>query len=344
MRNETDLREALASRKDLAPGPDPVLEGMQGAIDRRRRRTRATMVAATIAVAAAITVPAVLAAGGPEAVDPVDPAVGAQPDAPPPPQIFGPPAWEPFTFMVDPGTVAGFALEPAATAPEYQLAELTPVKGDGPTVQLTIYAPGTSTRVDWDVTPNPTETEVGGVPAWFSSRDGVSALRWEYAPGAFAVLTTETGDTAPVRAEAAMWKAAAAIEFMPPYPVMVPYRLDYLPDGMAPFSVMQDLDGDTPQSTLQMAAGDAVMDISIGENWLSENPGWDWQETTIAGHPAQCADIMDGRRCEVELDGLVVGVGGSDLTDDQLAQLIAGMTVATLEDPGTWYDLPDALP
>jgi hypothetical protein len=194
-------------------------------------------------------------------------------------------------------------------------------------------------------------TEVGGAPAWFSAWPEESFLQWEYAPGAFAGIISR-----PAATERELRAMAEAVEFGEPFMVKVPYRLDYLPAGMTPFNVVQDIGADRPVSVLQMGAGCPIfelepepgtaddcrfMNISIGDDSLSSGTE-DWEPTTIAGQPARCTGPTDGTSCEVELEGLTVLLDAG--TVDELEQIVEGMTLAVFEDPTTWYELDDAWP
>lgn len=49
--------------------------------------------------------------------------------------------------------------------------------------------------------------------------------------------------------------------------------------------------------------------------------------------------------CLVEIDGLDIRIDhDGDDPAAELEKIVAGMTAATWEDPGTWYDVDEALP
>ena len=356
MRTEADLRAALAMREEVAvPEPAAVLAGVADAVQRQRRRHTAAVVAATVAAVTAVMLPAAgLLTPSPQVDAGATPVVGArQPGTAVPPTTADPadPAATvdrpPFAFTIRAATVAGYDISPLAVTPAYQIASVRAPGGQPHAVWLVVYQPGAQERVvsqapGYDLVAEPEPTSVGGAAAWFSTQGERSALRWEYAPGGFAVIGS-WGQ--PPLDEPALRELAEAVPWGVAYPARVPYRLTYLPAGLALVSVAHDLDADVGLRSAVQLLGDAGgLDITVGDDAGNHHPDGEWQESVIGGHPARCAVLIDGRRCLIDVDGLAVSVGVSQLDDSQLHRLIAGMTVANRDDPASWYELPIAIP
>jgi hypothetical protein len=359
MRTEQHLRAVLAAREHLAPEPDPVLAGARRLAARRRRhRTAGAAAAAALTVVAGVTVPVAVHQAGPGPAGSVLPAA-APSDAPaspaPPPDLSQP--RPPYAFTLLAGAAAGFEIQPVALSAEYQLAEIR-WRGDPPArLGLVVYQPGSTTRVrgevpGWDVTPDPRPARVNGAPGWYSTDGYAGALRWEYTPGGWAVVGSASD---PPLGERTLRRLAESVRFGEPYQVRLPYRLDYLPADLRPFHVLLDTyrpGAFRSVARLESVDEDAprVVDITIAEDPEANGPdrhlqrSWDWRSTTIAGRPAQCADLVDGRRCRIEFDGLTVSIGSGGLAGDELVRIVAGLRFASWSDPATWYDLDTALP
>lgn len=330
MRTEQDLRAALATREDLAPGPDPVLDGARRvAVRHRRRRTAGTVAAVAIVVAAVLAVPAVLA--NRPSPEPVPQPPAQPPTAAPAPEPFGPAdPRPPFAFTIQPGTVAGFEIHPVAVTADYQIAWIWQPGEAEPVAELAVYAPGVDSTVSDEV-----------------------VLRWKYASDAFAEIYGDS-DSAPD--EQTAQRIADGLELTAPYEPKLPYRLDHLPAGVALVEVTQDTAHPGAfRSIVSLIRRDnsdpLVLDITIADDPTErDDPSWDWQPTTVAGRQAECAELVDGRRCRVELDELTVSIGtngrdpatGLDL--EELARLVDGLQPATWQDPTSWYGVGEALP
>lgn len=287
---------------------------------------------------------------GPGPAGPDQPAAGSPaipghdgdrpPSAPAPGPVEPPP---PFTFTVRPGTFGGVEIQPLSVTLDHQVAVLRGDDQPAP-LELTVYRPGTDTRAGgWDLTPDPERTRVHGSVAWYSVWGGLSVLRWEYTDGGWAAL--ESASEPPLD-ERSLRELAEQVRFTAPYPVRLPYRLDYLPAALQPFNVGQDTRrAGEFHSTIQLESGGGdrqyVIDITLADGWTA-NPHWDWQPTTIAGRPARCADLIDGRRCAVDFGEVTVDIGWED--PEELERLVAGLHLAAWHDPDTWYELDTALP
>ncbi|HEY8452222.1 MAG TPA: hypothetical protein VIL54_08445 [Natronosporangium sp.] len=364
MRTEETLRAALADRERLAPDPDQVLAGaLRLAARHRRRRAVGAVAAGALVLVTASSVPVlvdrVIGGPGPAADQPGVSAGSPMPTplvpSPTPPVPAVPPAdlvaqRPPYSFTVAAGTVDGVEFEPVTVTPEVQAflvrARDLPVEVE-PIVQLIVHQPGHAVVVageapGWDVTLSPVPTEVGGAAAWYSTDGQSSVLRWEYGEDAWAVL----GAAAPL-SEADLQRLARAVRFTEPYPAKVPYRLGYLPPDLRTLAVSQNVarPGHRSSSWQFMSVDEERgMDITIEDVPMITDRGWNWRVTTIAGYPARYADLIDGRRCEVDLGGLTISIGCGGLTPEELDRLVAGIEPATWDDPTTWYGVDVALP
>jgi hypothetical protein len=169
----------------------------------------------------------------------------------------------------------------------------------------------------------------------------LSAIEWAYTPGGRAAIVTEPD----VAIDATtLVELAEGVGFTAEYPARVPYRLNYLPAGLRPFNVVQrTANGSAPESSVQLEAEDRGMDITVHDE--SPSTRSDWHPTlTMAGRPAQCTKLVDGRRCAVDFGELTVDIGGGDLRPEEAQRIVAGMTFATWREPNTWYALDVALP
>ncbi len=353
MRTEQDLRAALGVRENLAPAPDTVLADVrQIAAQHRRRRATGTAAAVILVVAAVIAVPVLLVQGRPTDPGPAplpNPPVGAATPSPTAAPVDPGAARPPFAFTIAPVSIGGFEVRPSSVSPDQQGAIIMAAGGTGPVADLVVYSPG-SPAVPVPYPPHAEPVQVDGAPGWYNASE--SALGWEYAPEAFAVISRH--DEAPL-AKDILLELAEGVRFVEPYAAKVPYRLDYLPDDLTPFNVAQSTGPASEyQSVVQLESRNAdrprVMDITIVESRPTGNSpwygyaDWDWNPVTIAGRSGRCADLVDGRRCEIDFGEFIFSVGSGNLVPDELDRLVGGMRFATVGDPATWYDITTAIP
>lgn len=346
MHTEEDLRAALATREELAPDADVVLAGArQTTARRRRRRTAGGIVAGALAVAVAIALPVAVrqssAFPGRHAMTArtgaADPATGPSASVSATRVPSGP--RPPFAFTLSRSAVDRYQIEPIGVGPEIQVADIR-VAGETRAV-LYVYRPGTNVVAGWDVSLELVPVRVNGAPAWFSANGLRTAIRWEHAPGGWAVIVTEPD---PVVGKQTLISLAEGVRFAAPYQARLPYRLGYLPAGLKPFNVVQDNhDPLSPRSVVQLEGARRVMDITVLDGSPAARPRW--QPTTrIARRPTQCVDLVDGRRCAVDFGEFTVDIGSGSLPHAELERVVSGMTFATWRDPATWYDVSVAIP
>jgi hypothetical protein len=345
MRTEEDLRAALAAREDLAPDATEVLSAARRGV-RRGRRVAVTL-AATAAVAAAVVVAVPLTAAwrtpagpGPDGAGPAT-TVSPGTETPAPPSGRRPP----FAFTLQRVTVAGFTVEPVAVGTGTQIAAIRPASGSAPPATLYVYDPDSPELPGSKAEGQLNKVMVNGAPAWAATDATASTLRWEYLPGAWAVITSEPG---PVLSQQTLVALAQGVRYTAAYQVKVPYRLGFVPAGFAPFHVVQRAgEMSVVQLEERRPDGGRAMDISVLDGPRAAGPerpaGWQPTET-IAGRPAVCTSLIDGRRCAVDLGEFTVDIGAGELENATVERIVAGMTFATWRDPSTWYDLDRALP
>jgi hypothetical protein len=350
MRTEEDLRVALAAREDLAPDAPAVLAAVRR--DGRRRRTDvAVILAATAAVAAAVVVAVPLTAAWRAPADPAPegapPALaGSASGATTPVPPSGP--RPPFAFTLSRVTVGGFDVEPIAVGADVQIATVRPTAGSAEPATLYVHdAASRSGGADGKGSEQGAKVRVNGKAGWVFSTATASTLTWEYAEGAFAVIASEPG---PDLSRETLVALAEGIRFTAAYQIRVPYRLGYLPAGLKPFNVVQRVgDPAGPTSVVQLAdnAGGGTMDITVLNGQRAAGPqrptGWQ-PDRTIAGRPALCTDLVDGRRCAVDFAQFTVDIGGGALDIATVERIVAGMSFATWREPASWPELGTALP
>jgi hypothetical protein len=337
MRTEEDLRAMFAAREDLAPDQHLVLEGTRQAVVRRRRRR--TIVAAAAAAVVAVALPATarglwggdsqLPDGGMQA-GASSSAAARVPSGPRPP----------FTFTVRPGSAAGWETRPVSVNQDVQGAAIR--GAGGAKASLFVYRPGAEARVwpgGWDAADNPVRATVNGAPAWYSTRDKESAIRWQHAPGGWAVISSTSSPAIPRETLIAL---AEAVQFTTPHPARVPYRLGYLPTGYELSHFSQGESRRVVQFSYDRGRLGS-MDITVEGGSAGSRPDWR-ADRTMAGRPADCTDLVDGRRCVVDFGAFTVDVGSGSMRVSEMERVVAGMTFADWDDPATWHDLDDAMP
>jgi hypothetical protein len=214
-------------------------------------------------------------------------------------------------------------------------------------VTLYVYDLNSTERAGWDLSRNPKRVTVAGTTGWFTTSGAATALRWAYRPGGWAVILSGHGGVAgPPLPEQTLIRLAEAVRFTVAYPVTLPYRLSHLPADLHPFNVVQ-APGSSPASVLQLSSAPErsdhtrIVDITV----TAGAPAAGWQPSTrIAGRPARCTTFIDGRRCVVDFGTATVDIGQGSLSDSELAGIVAGVHLADVGSPRTWYALATALP
>ncbi len=359
-RTEDDVRAALALLEGLVPDTDAAVVGLRSAVRRRRRRAVGTPGAAVRAVAAAAVVPVVLVGSAPARSPSAAPATAATSPGP-----DGSAFTSEFYFTVQARTVGGYDIRPRSVGPgaehavivrtggDQQVGALTAFRGDPSMVQIQNDRTGASQFLDV-VGDGESIGVVNGQQAIISAR----TVRWVYAPpDRWVWLAFDPGQTV---SRPTMLALAGSVRLVDPYPVMLPYRFEDLPDQLIPTNVSSSAYG----SFVQFASFDVpgydmtvfvTTDTSDPLPWddrpdaYADYPFWPWAPTTVAGLPARCAEVDDpnpGERwCEVRLDRALVIVDGDHAAADHFDELVAGLRLAPdVTDPTTWFDAREAFP
>lgn len=199
------------------------------------------MLTAAAAVIALVVTGSVLLARPSDPPPPAAPTCGS-----PSPARPSMPTWEHFDPMIsefDTSAVQGYRVTITGTATYWQNLGLVNSAGDR-TVEVILYACGSEPHsiADETVPIDPAAGEpadpVHGVPAhWLPTRDpaSVTALAWQWTPGAWAIVAPYGVDASPPQAELRTIAAQVAqqIAFGAGTPVTAPFSLP-MPDGMYP--------------------------------------------------------------------------------------------------------------
>ncbi len=308
---------------DLAESPAPpstVDIRRAASVGRRTVRLRRALTggSAAIAVVALTGVLGVLINGGTGSTPQPGP-IGTASQTPPPDRPMperAPTAFDPmmryaeFGWLPDGVSDLGFT----ATADSLRLdAVMVPGPGgDGessPSVQVIIVTAGHGVDPSsYDNPSVPPEGMASGLDAepvndrraaWLNLDDGRLALRWEYAPGAWAAVTVSNVDDMKDVARA----VASDVRFATNTPVVLPFRTTAIPPSLPVVSVQvsRNTYGSQWWATLQYGSertqyGDWPLSIiaftstaETGDGSVIGDPN-----TTVDGHPARTSSGIDG--------------------------------------------------
>jgi hypothetical protein len=355
MRTEPDLRRALASREHLTPDSDAVATAARRIAAQRPRRRRMVVVSGVVPATStiitfepgdgSITTDPTIDTGSALPGSTTDAHAGDRPD---------------FFFTVSQGTVsvgsASYEIRPVRTGARSQTFTFVRAGGaQGPQLELTrpgsandFVLPAGAPRLDPGTSAN---ASVHGIPALFAANDARSWVRWQYAPGSYALLLSAYGG--PVLSKAELLALAGTVRFVAPYPAKVPYRLDFAPADIPLENLAVGSNGllSVAQFIKDSESVPRAYDITIAtslSDLLAFSPdyeSWPWHSTTIAGHSGRCADLVDGRRCDFLLGQGVVSIGTGGLTTAEIGQLLGDLHLAAdLGDQATWFDVDGAIP
>lgn len=238
---------------------------------------------------------------------------------------------------------------------------VAPMNGSEPVGEVSLLRPGSVTQAP----SGPANAEVHGEPAWFVDDPSgrlAGGLYWEYAPDALAALHMRP----PEIPMATFVAIAENVTFVDPYPARLPYRLDFMPADLRPISLGSGRNGGRYALVFANDLGDVESEdghprevhISILDNRPvptdALRPGYTtlpWQPpTTIGAHRVRCAEAPGGlnfderQMCELEIQGDILIIDAVELSPTELKQLIAGLTLADLAEPTTWFTSTEALP
>jgi hypothetical protein len=384
-----ELFEAVqASAPPLRHTVDDVVAG--GRRVRRRRRavwaTGAGTAAAVVAVAVAVAVPQIFTGGGGRTLTPAAPRLPAAATTAPVEAAPVQYPQAPWDFTLTGYQVGPFAVSDAVhVTPGYQQAA---VVKDGFSNQfedskhvvrtytmaqavITVYRPGAfkpdNFKAGTAVTVNGRPGLQGDVGYLKSDKSDVEqrALAWQYADGAWAVLSAPAStDAATPKAEPVqgmtrqqMIDVASGLRSGPPKTATLPYTVGHLPSGYKltavgprgeyPFGAGIGISWARYTKDVSSYTGLTEPVISIyQQSWgirLSVGPAWDSNYPPAAGDKASCPEsglcyrTLPGGTFKVQAEG-----GGE--SDAELKRVLDGLTFADPTKPETWPAVTTAVP
>jgi hypothetical protein len=356
MRTEQDLRAAFALLDEHAPTE------CAGLLDEPHPKSRARRVlplAGVVAAVAAVAIAVPLLVSGREAPNRSTPPAAAYE--------------EPVTlrYMFTVGDVPGYTITPSLIQRDVQRADIDINVGTG---NSTIATPGAIyvyRAGAFDPTPAKSgrPVEVNGHAGYFTKltnfdgRPGsLDAVVWQYAPNAWAMVQVNFHDLAalqgkPVDALAEELKLARAVRTGHPGTLRVPFRFGYLPPGLVTEGAAPELNGasiylgdgrpgDEGRGYLGSALSVRVYPGGDPNNGILCQRG---EKFTVDGRSGCLAAFNrqtgGGGTAALSLNvkGGLVGVNVDTehigfYSDAQLKQIATTVQLATIGDPGTWFD------
>jgi hypothetical protein len=373
-----DVREILQLAKADAPAARHSVDDIVAAGRRRRRRAvgqwlgGAGVVAAAVATATLLTVSNLALSGGRSTSTAMLPA--AIPPAP-----AAPAASPPFTF-----TFAGYQVDNYRVLPPDEVTLAYQTAGiilDNPTANprsqyagtLTVYQPG---MFDPDEYRTGTPLTVQGREAFQADLSGPvlgawnndvyatpslapgtptadrSALAWQYAPDAWAVINSEIQGAAFPPADEVKIAERFTVTNGAPTVAKVPFRAGYLPAGFTLQSVSgQSMTAENrgmvtfvyslPQPTTKMSAARSlehdgkVTSVVLSILWV-DTPPPDAVKRTSRCNPGQhwCVTTLPGGEFYLATED-----PSATLSDAELLRVADGLTFANIKDTSTWYPI-----
>jgi hypothetical protein len=367
-RTVSDLLEAIRPDEDHLFDTEAVWQrSKRRARQRTVHRRVALAAAAGVAAVAAIAAPTLVLTAGSPSSDPflpgqsgsVTPSTEMTPPAEPTVSPLPPPDAAPSTRAALSATLravssGNWVIAPAEVGEFIQIAYVRAAGESHTSGSVEVYEPGV-----FDPAPllTGTQTTVDGQPAYFGwtenpfSGDESGQYRkvqptvaWEYAEDAWAVVRFD----APLGTEGIptdLREIASAVEIGEAVPVLLPFQVGYRPDGLIPVNVLL-YDPFDVRRTVQY-------DYGARHDWsniyrhlylpltISMTPAspQNWQpNTTVGGQPAMrngdSVIIADGDRW------ITVGSGqnAAPLSEEDLEQIFADLTLADWTDETTWFD------
>jgi hypothetical protein len=362
--NDVQIR-ALLDEASAGPRPSPGID-LAAAVRRaesiRRRRRGVAVAASTLAVAAAVAAPVALrspAAPRPTATSaPTSPPAAGTPSGPA--RISAPTEFDPLIRRVRIGWLPSGLLdqqwELRRTGQQY--AGRAPGRDNG--LLLTVLARGqrfdpAEHGIGLPEQPREAPAEpIGGRPAFCIGEAGqpgsCEALRWEYAPGAYArVSYAGPLATSPASTAALLRRVAQSVTLVAGEPVRLPFQVDLAGTGLRPTSTLVTIAGTgrpwsaslelsaTPQPNPYDFHGVLVEMLSTPGRTDKDGPA----NTTVDGHSATLGQNGDERSLAVyNVRGSRLLIDVTTPGKDPLALYPAVHPVAQPADPTGWAPPP----
>jgi hypothetical protein len=363
MRTEDDLRAACEYLEHGAPELDDVLAAVTGYDPHRHSpRRRYFAVGGTVAAVAAVAV-AVVGLTGPS-------HHASHPPPAPPRAVAADPALSQVDFTVVPPP--HYEVVAYDSGHLFQRVSLA-TAGSGRMATVTLYRPG---GYDGAITGRPTTVNgrpgvilTDAHPTWvdYLATDPslhARAVLWQYTAGAWAMATGSGGTPSAIDQA----NLALARSIRPgTTPVRVPFKLSYLPAGLAgssaetsrrtgrPASDLSFKDATPAGSPLSKAPWGSAMDILASSGHVDYGTGFgcpSHPRTVTVGADTGCYLTDHGATSGllIELHGntvrLLLDAGHyGKYSDAELVRILAGMTFApNVDDQTTWFPGGSALP
>ncbi|HYQ69707.1 hypothetical protein [Actinophytocola sp.] len=181
---------------------------------------------------------------------------------------------------------------------------------------------------------------------------GAPGVAWEYAPGAWAVLRyrpTEPDAVAPADVRETLLRIAEAVRFDRTTPVLLPFRVGYLPAGLHPAEEFPaDLasvpDGVTPAGHMETSTSAALPLVgdagSLGIQLVRLGKG-----SSMAPGDMDSKETAQGPYVAINLGQFGLVFTSEEFSVDELKRVARSITpAAELADTSTWFEAEQALP
>jgi hypothetical protein len=332
--------------------------------DRRRDHSRWLLVAAAavvLAIAGSIIGIRSATEHGPTNTPATKPASPAVTTTAPAPRVLAGLQW---TIGVD--VPSGYQLHERAYTPHYQSISLLKLGATdstgccGSQVFVTLYEPG---AYDAAGVTSGQSVLVGNAKGWFGKRpsgsfdgmvpvsnDSLPTLSWQYAPNAWAIARGNAPSTQQLKQ---LLIIASSIHPSTSSSISTPLRLSYLPPGLNPVRIYQDLTqayGTTFDFTDGKPGADRTTDLDV-QVWSDAGPHEDLTGSTSITAGGRSGHLLDphgyGQSAEFPLGthSVVIGLDGPTVTAAQFQQVLSGLQWSSdPTDPSTWFDARTMLP
>lgn len=325
MRTPTDIRDAFETFADRAPSEVTLL--LDDPAPTRHRGWR-PVAAAVVAVAAVVALVAALAVT-------FAPHRRATPAGVPPARVP-----MRFSFTIDPA--AGYEFIFSHIQASMQGATFKDGSDEG---TVHVYEPGAFGRAE---AMKGTKIHVNGHDGYFADRGSISgnSIAWQYAPDAWAVVMEK--DYAPAaKALSAELAFAKALRFTA-RPLQVPFKMGYLPPGLALTSGSEQ-SGSLP-AVRQLSFSNAARDDVLRATFVPGGQCFGGTRVVVHGYrgclgrPEDATDGQRALRLLIPGGSLTVDRFSSDYSDAELRKIAESITLATIGQPATWFDADAAVP
>jgi hypothetical protein len=177
------------------------------------------------------------------------------------------------------------------------------------------------------------------VPCHCGSSDVVPSIGWEYAPDSWALLenASTAGALVPPDTREVLMSMATAVHFDRTTPLTVPFRIGYLPAGLAP----------SPYDAMMVrpVAGQPHVDIDLegpGGRSLRVSASAVLDQIHPVGDPSAMAVLPLTVRAN--LGQVTVDVSGKGYTTEELEKVAESIRpVGDVDNPATWLDADEAI-